>query len=108
VNNWFNAACFAAPPNGELGNLGRDTLTGPGFWGLDLAVMKNTKMGERLTSQFRVEVFNILNHPDFGLPSGSLFTLGATGAAIPNPTATQITNTVNAPRQIQFALKFLF
>jgi hypothetical protein len=108
VNNWFNAACFAAPPNGELGNLGRDTLTGPGFWDLDLAVMKNTRIGERLTTQFRVEAFNIFNHPDLGLPSGSMFTLAATGSAIPNPTATQITNTVNAPRQIQFALKFLF
>jgi hypothetical protein len=108
VRDWFNAACFSAPPTGELGNLGRNTLTGPDFRGLDFAVMKNTRVKERLTVQFRAEVFNILNHPDFDLPNGSLFTLGATGTGIPNPLAGQITDTINAPRQIQFALKFLF
>jgi hypothetical protein len=108
VNEWFNAACFSAPPAGELGNLGRDTLQGPGFWNFDFAVMKNTRVTERLTAQLRVEAFNIFNHPDFALPNASLFTLSATGTGIPNPLAGQITNTVNAPRQIQFALKFLF
>ncbi|HWF11642.1 MAG TPA: TonB-dependent receptor [Bryobacteraceae bacterium] len=108
VNDWFNAACFAAPPNGELGTLGRNTLIGPGFWDLDFAVMKNTRITEKLTAQFRVEAFNIFNHPDFNSPNPSLFTLGATGSAIPNPLAGQITSTVNAPRQIQFALKLLF
>jgi len=108
VNDWFNSACFTAPPNGELGNLGRNTLFGPGFWNLDFAVMKNTRVTEKLTAQFRVEAFNIFNHPDFDLPNPSLFTLGAAGNAIPNPLAGQITDTVNAPRQIQFALKLLF
>jgi outer membrane receptor protein involved in Fe transport len=108
VHEWFNTACFSAPPNGELGNLGRNTLIGPGFWDLDFAVMKNTKVNERLTVQFRVEAFNIFNHPDFDLPNTNLFTLGANGGALPNPVAGQITDTVNAPRQIQFALKFLF
>ena len=108
VNEWFNAACFSAPPAGELGNLGRDTLKGPGFWNFDLAVMKNTRVTEKLTAQLRIEAFNIFNHPDFALPNASLFTLSGTGTGIPNPLAGQITNTVNAPRQIQFALKFLF
>jgi hypothetical protein len=108
VNDWFNAACFTAPPNGELGNLGRNTLFGPDFWDLDFAVMKNTRVTEKLTAQFRVEAFNIFNHPDFDLPNPSLFTLGAAGNAIPNPLAGQITGTVNAPRQLQFALKLLF
>jgi hypothetical protein len=71
-------------------------------------VMKNTRVTEKLTAQLRVEAFNIFNHPDFALPNASLFTLSATGTGIPNPLAGQITNTVNAPRQIQFALKFLF
>ncbi len=108
VNDWFNTACFAAPPAGELGNLGRNTLVGPGFWDLDFAVMKNTRLSEKLTVQFRAEAFNLFNHPDFDLPNGSLFTLSAIGGALPNPLAGQITDTVNAPRQIQFALKFLF
>jgi hypothetical protein len=108
VNEWFNTACFSAPPAGELGDLGRDTLKGPGFWNFDFAVMKNTRVTEKLTAQLRVEAFNIFNHPDFALPNTSLFTLSGTGTGIPNPLAGQITNTVNAPRQIQFALKFLF
>jgi outer membrane receptor protein involved in Fe transport len=108
VNDWFDAACFTAPPNGELGTLGRDTLIGPGFWDLDFAVMKNTRITEKLSAQFRVEAFNIFNHADFTPPNPSLFTLGATGGAVPNPLAGQITGTVNAPRQIQFALKLLF
>jgi hypothetical protein len=70
--------------------------------------MKNTRITEKLTAQFRVEAFNIFNHPDFDLPNPSLFTLGAAGNAIPNPLAGQITGTVNAPRQLQFALKLLF
>ena len=77
MNEWFNAACFSAPPTGELGNLGRDTLQGPGFWNFDFAVMKNTRVTERLTAQLRVEAFNIFNHPDFALPNASLFTLSA-------------------------------
>jgi hypothetical protein len=108
VKEWYNTACFAAPPNGELGNLGRNTLLGPKFWDLDFAVMKNTRINERLTLQLRVEAFNIFNHPDFDLPNANLFTLAANGGALANPVAGQITDTVNAPRQIQFALKFLF
>jgi hypothetical protein len=108
VNDWFNTACFTAPPNGELGNLGRNTLFGPGFWDVDLAIMKNTRIRENFIVQFRAEAFNLFNHPDFDLPNPSLFTLGAAGNAIPNPLAGQITDTVNAPRQLQFALKLLF
>lgn len=108
VNQWYNPAAFVMQPLGENGNLGRDTLVGPGTWQADLALNKNTKVAERLTAQFRAEFFNIFNHPDFGLPNASIFLLQTSGVATVNPTAGQITATTNAPRQIQFGLKLLF
>jgi hypothetical protein len=88
------------------GNLGRDSLTGPGFVNTDFSVIKNTKVTEKLNVQFRAEMFDILNHPNFGNPALTF-----------SPTSTtfgQITNTrfptgdFGSARQIQFALKLLF
>ena len=118
VNKWFDPACFTIQAPGTLGNLGRDTIIGPGLAQVDFAVIKDTKIRESLGVQFRAEFFNLFNHPQFGQPSTGLFTAGAAGActatgagcANRNPTAGQITtlggNT--AARQIQFALKFIF
>ena len=100
-NRWL-AEFITASPTRLMG-----VLQNP-VWDIDLAVMKNTRIRENFVIQFRAETFNLLNHPDFDLPNPSLFTLGATGTAIPNPLAGQITDTINAPRQIQFALKLLF
>jgi carboxypeptidase family protein len=118
VNRWFNPACFTVEAPGTLGNLGRNTLIGPGLAQLDFAVLKDTRVSEKLRIQFRSEFFNIFNHPQFGQPNVSLFTAGAAGActatgagcANPSPTAGQITTLASntAARQIQFGLKFLF
>src|SRR5208283_2545678 len=58
-NQWFNPAAFLAPPanSGFYGNLGRDTLIGPGLVTWDLSVQKNTSLRENLNRQFRAEVF---------------------------------------------------
>jgi hypothetical protein len=62
--------------------------------------------------EFRVDAFNILNHPNFGLPgpaARSLYSgIDQNGNGIPNPSAGQITNTVGTARQMQFAVKFRF
>jgi hypothetical protein len=59
--------------------------------------------------EFRVEAFNIFNHPNFGLPGQNLFSgIDQNGNGIPNPTAGQITTTVGTARELQFALKFRF
>jgi hypothetical protein len=116
VTQWFNPACFTVEAPGTLGNTGRDTLAGPGLAQVDFAVLKNTKIHESISVQFRAEFFNIFNHPQFGIPNASLFTAGsnctATGAGCgnPNPTAGQITTlaTLTAARQIQLALKLVF
>ncbi|HUK16707.1 MAG TPA: carboxypeptidase-like regulatory domain-containing protein [Bryobacteraceae bacterium] len=104
-NQWFNANAFLAPPNssGFYGNLGRDTLPGPGLATWDFSLLKETSLGEKLRLQFRAEFFNILNRANFNTPNAVVFT--PTGVS---PTAGVITSTSSTSRQIQFGLKFLW
>lgn len=120
VNQWYNPGCFALQTVGTLGNLGRDTLTGPDFTNLDFALMKTTpirRASEQLSLQFRAEVFDILNHPNFNLPNQDVFTTCTVGCALGYTTSSiagQITSTIGnevvggAQRVIQFGLKLLF
>jgi len=104
-NQWFNPAAFLAPPNasGFYGNLGRDTLTGPGLATWDLSFHKDTRIRERLNLQLRAEIFNLLNRANFNTPNAVVFT--PTGVS---PTAGVITSTATTSRQIQFGLKLLW
>ncbi len=104
-NQWFNPAAFLAPPNnsGFYGNLGRDTLTGPGLATLDMSLRKDTRLRENLNLQFRAEFFNLLNRANFNTPNAIVFT--PTGLS---PTAGVITSTATTSRQIQFGLKLLW
>jgi Carboxypeptidase regulatory-like domain len=102
---WFNPAAFLQPPanSGFYGNLGRDTLIGPGVATWDFSALKDTSIHERLTLQFRAEIFNLLNHTNFNTPNLIVFTpSGVSG------TAGAITSTSTTARQIQFALKLLW
>ena len=102
---WFNPAAFLAPPNnsGFYGNLGRDTLPGPGLATVDLALLKDTQLRENLKLQFRAEAFNILNRANFNTPNAIVFTPSGV-----SPTAGVITSTSTTSRQIQFGLKLLW
>ena len=104
-NQWFNPSAFLAPPNGSgfYGNLGRDTLTGPGLATWDVSLLKTTRLAERGNLQFRAEFFNVLNHANFGIPNAVVFT--PTGVS---PTAGLITSTATSSRQIQLGLKLLW
>ncbi len=104
-NQWFNANAFLAPPNnsGFYGNLGRDTLIGPGLATWDFSVMKDMRIREGMTLQFRAEFFNILNHPNFNSPNAVVFTPSGV-----SPTAGLITSTSTTSRQIQIGLKLLW
>jgi hypothetical protein len=112
LNQWFNPAAFSLPPVGEFGNFGRNVLTGPFFWNIDFSVIKDTKLSERFTLQFRAEFFNILNHANWGLPNAGVFTQGfaATGSPVyaVSPAAGEITTLAEPMREIQFALKLIF
>ena len=110
---WFDPNAFVAPAPGTFGNTGRDSLTGPGLTDVDLSLVKNATLRERLHAQFRVEYFNLLNSTNFTTPNAVVFSAGPTpsspkAAPALSPTAGVMTATATTSRQLQFALKFLF
>jgi hypothetical protein len=91
------------------GNLGRNTLTGPGLLNFDLSVVKNNyvkRVSDAFNVQFRTEFFNALNRANFAPPLDNRNIFDAKGAAIAN--AGLITSTQTPSRQIQLALKIIW
>jgi carboxypeptidase family protein len=88
------------------GNLSRNAVTGPSFVNTDFSVIKNTKVTERMNVQFRGELFDIFNHPNFGNP-GLTFTPTSTTFGVINNTRFP-TGDFGSARQIQFSLKVQF
>jgi hypothetical protein len=126
-NQWFNPNMFHMQPMvpcpnnaaltcGILGNAARGILRGPGLREWDFSLVKDTAFplsGDQGSVQFRMEVFNILNHPNFGMPASATVFNGATSVLGAYQQASlagvgQITTTATTSRQIQFALKLLF
>ncbi len=120
----FNTAAFTDPPNSggqalRQGNVPRNFLRGFGAAQWDFAVHRDFPIHESVKLQFRAELFNVLNHPNFGQPSGRFqaggFGLSSqtlnVGLAAPGTTGTGPFNPLyqlGGPRSIQFALKFMF
>ena len=102
---WYNPAAFLAPPPGSgfYGNLGRNSLTGPGLATWDMSMLKDTHLHDRLNLQLRAELFNLLNRANFSTPNLVAFTPAGV-----SPTAGVITSTSTTSRQIQFGLKLLW
>jgi hypothetical protein len=70
VAQYLNQSSFSVPTNGTYGNLGRNQIYGPGFEDLDLSLLKNFPIyKERVHGQFRVEMFNVLNHTNLAAPA---------------------------------------
>jgi len=121
----FNAAAFTSPPVdpttglvARQGDIPRNVLRGFGAAQWDFAVHRTISIREPLKLQFRAEMFNILNHPNFGQPSGQF---GNPGFGLSNQMLAQSLSAnnlggggfsplyqVGGPRSIQFALKFEF
>ncbi len=126
VYNWFNSAAFAIPAPDTWGNEPRYAVVGPGNYEIDTALQKRITFTEHTGLTFRAEAFNLLNHPMFSTPSGSLGspTLDKSGNLIgwqnvnSDPTKSkfgQITSILNngvtgagAPRRLQFSLRLDF
>jgi len=121
---FWTAHCDPAPPTfggplppGDLrcfnlrGNAGRNILIGPGITNLDFSVFKNNRIkriSENFNVQFRAEIFNILNHPNFAPPtvpdnSDIFLSKGSLSGS-----AGLLSRTTIPERQIQFAIKFIF
>lgn len=115
VTQYFNPAAFSAPAYGTVGNVRRDSLTGPGYADWDLSLLKSTQLTERTRLQFRAEFFNILNHTNLQLPNEVVFSTGPTQGTLANQTTAAalgspgvISATANTSRQIQLAAKIVF
>jgi hypothetical protein len=92
------------PGSCHPGSLGRDAIVGPGFVNTDFSVTKDTKITERLNLQFRSEIFDIFNHPNFGNP-----VLTATSKSFGIIGSTRFpTGDFGSARQVQFALLLQF
>ena len=101
----FNIAAFRAPATGTFGNLGRNALRGPAAINWDFSLFKTFKLRERNSIQFRGEIFNLFNTPQFGNPGANLTAPASFGRSLGT------INTLSgfgSNRQIQFALRYSF
>lgn len=101
VEQWFNTACFQTLPfgSGRFGTAGRNIVTGPGFANIDVGIFKNIPIDDVRRLEFRTEIFNLFNHPNFAIPIND----------IRSPAFGSILSTLPGnERKIQFGLKFYF
>lgn len=95
---WFNTAAFSLPDLYTYGNLGRNTMVGPGLVGWDFSAAKNFATTESQYLELRFEAFNFPNRPNFGYPNSN----------VNSPSLGTIGSTATTMREIQFALKYVF
>jgi Carboxypeptidase regulatory-like domain len=108
IGRWFDVAAFARPTDIRFGNLGRNTLFGPGRVNFDMSLFKKIPVTERVQLELRGEAFNIWNTPQFGQPNATI-TVGANqiGTTAGNSAGT-ITSIVGNPRQLQVGARIVF
>jgi hypothetical protein len=108
IAQFFNTSCFqqVADSTGTFGNTGRNTVRGPGQFNVDASFIKNTKIGP-VASELRLEIFNVLNHPQFANPNGQLGNpaFGTISAMLSSPSCATCGTT---ERQMQVAVKLKF
>ncbi len=104
LSNWFNPCAFDHAAAGELGDANRAPLYGPRFVNTDLSFIKHLPIREGIRLDFRTEIFNLFNHAQFFLPGGSSGMQDISQVS----SFGKVTQTVNNPRLIQFALKLTF
>ena len=95
---FFNTAAFVLQPFGTFGNVGRNTLIGPGVIQWDFSIHKDFRIVEGQFVQFRFEAFNFPNHPNWGNPETSTTSTNYG----------KIRTTRSNMRELQFGLKYLF
>jgi hypothetical protein len=103
-DRYFDPSAFAPQQRGFYGTLGRNTLIGPGLLTVDLSVLKNVEIRAGHKVQFRTEVFNLLNRPNFSQPATNVFNQQGNRVA----GAGRISTTSTTARQIQIAFRYEF
>jgi len=124
INAFQPNPAYDGTPGENLGTVGRNSLRGPAYFQFDLSLMKNFPITQRVTLQFRADIFNLFNHPNFEGPDGGICTslaepasgppvvctpnanFGRTGQTIADADSTQVGGGTN--RQTQFSLKLIF
>ncbi|MET0645826.1 MAG: TonB-dependent receptor [Pyrinomonadaceae bacterium] len=103
--NPYNNAFLTNPLAGRAGSLGLTPVSGPGYWNMDLGIIKRTPITETVNLEFRAEAFNVFNHTNFFIPVDAATEMVRQN--INSPTFGQITQTFD-PRILQFAVKLNF
>ncbi len=110
IGQWINPTDFAPNAVGTYGNIGKNGLRSPGFFNTDVSAIKNTSF-KRVSLQFRADIFNVTNHPNFGAPNNNQSspgfgqiggTLGSNAYGGPTAYGT------SQPRMMQFGVKTTF
>jgi len=103
-------AVIVPPALGTFGSMTRNGIYGVGFWEWDMSIIKSWKIKERITAQFRAELYNVTNTTQFYTPGATLSSPSTFGESTATPDVgvnSPIVGT-GSPRKIQFGLKFLF
>ena len=108
IDKWFDLSCFVpvTEVTGTFGDTKRGTIRGPGSFNIDASLTKNTNIG-RYAAEFKIEAFNVLNHPQFANPNTTIGNAAAgTITAMLSSPSCSLCGTVE--RQVQLALKLKF
>jgi len=116
IHNWsastgyLNVNAFSQPDFGTFGNLGRNSIYGPGYKNVDFSITKQTQIAERLGLQLRAEFFNIFNHPNFAQPNHNVDPGFSGGELTQTPDVAQTNPGLGGggPRVVQLGLKLVF
>ena len=98
IAQWFDTSKFAANAPGTFGSSGKNILSGPRFFNSDIGLLKNTRLTERASFQFRAEFFNIFNNVNFNNP----------GTVVSSTSSFGRITSAGSPRILQFGAKVLF
>jgi hypothetical protein len=108
--NQLNINAWYMPPTQTVGNSGRNQIAGPSALNWDIGIMKHFKVREGQKVEFRAELFNIANTPQFNGPGTDIASpvgFGQSTSTI-GPAFTLSTGGFGTFRQVQFALKYIF
>ena len=104
----YDPCAFELPAPGTLGSLGRNTLIGPTVVNADASLQKEFSIDSKRRLQLRMEMFNVLNHPNFNKNQGNTAIVFSGSSGRRNSTAGRSALSVTTARQLQFALRFSF
>ncbi|MGH9783966.1 MAG: TonB-dependent receptor domain-containing protein, partial [Terriglobia bacterium] len=105
---YYDPCAFSIPAPGTLGNLGRNTVIAPSVFNADVSLQKEFSIDAQKRLQFRAELFNLLNHPNFGRNQGNTAVVFSGSSGRRSSSAGRLSQSATTARQLQFALRFSF